>query len=55
MSQNFPQDFIRPNIGNRNFQQINNNEFDFGQFISMAEEDKKIKMKIFVMKVYYKC
>ena len=55
LSQNFPQDFIRPNIGNRNFQQINNNEFDFGQFISMAEEDKKIKMKIFVMKVYYKC
>ena len=55
LSQNFPQDFIRPNIGNRNFQQINNNEFDFGQFISMAEEDKKIKMKIFVMKIYYKC
>ena len=39
LSQNFPQDFIRPNIGNRNFQQINSNEFDFGQFDALVRHN----------------
>ena len=54
LNQNFPQDVIRLNTGRRNFEQINSNEFDFGQLVFMSGDDKKIKMKIFVMKVYYK-
>ena len=54
LNQSFPQDSIRPNIGMRNFQQINTNEFDYGQFMFMSGNDKIIKMKIFVEKVYYK-
>ena len=54
LSQSFPQDNFRPNIGTRNFQQINSNEFDYGQMMFMSGNEKIIKMKIFVMKVYYK-
>jgi len=54
LNQSFPQDSIRPNIGMRNFQQINTNEFDYGQFMFMSGNDKIIKMKIFVEKVYFK-
>ena len=54
LTQSFPQDVIRHNIGNRNFQQINTNEFDYGQFIFLAGEEKKIKMQMFVMKIFYK-
>ena len=53
-TQSFPQDVIRHNIGNRNFQQINTNEFDYEQFMFLAGEEKKIQIQIFVMKIYYK-
>ena len=53
-AQSYPQEVNRQNINNRNFQQINTAEIDFGQFIFLAGDDKKIKMKIYVMKVFYK-
>ena len=53
-AQSFPQDVIRPNIGSRNFQQINTTEIDFGQFMFLGGDDKTIKMKIYAMKVYFK-
>ena len=54
LNQNFPQNIVRSNTGRRNFEQINTNEFDFGQLMFIAGDEKKIKMKIYVMKVYFK-
>jgi flagellar biosynthesis chaperone FliJ len=53
-AQSFPQDVIRQNNRNRNSQQINTTEIDFGQFMFLAGDNKKIKMKIYAMKVYFK-
>ena len=53
-AQSFPQDVNRQNNRNRNFQQINSTEIDFGQFMFLAGDDKKVKMKIYAMKVYFK-
>jgi hypothetical protein len=54
-NQVFPQDFInRGNSGKSLAQQINNINFDFQQFIYLSGEEKIIKMKIFVTKVYFK-
>ena len=53
-NQVFPQDFIRGNSGKSLAQQINNIDFDFQQFIYLSGEEKIIKMKIFITKVYFK-
>ena len=54
LNEDFPQDVNRQGPVRRNFQQIKTNEFDYGQMMFMSGNDKIIKMKIFVMKVYYK-
>ena len=48
-TQALPQNSVR-----RNIQQINSTEFDFDQFVFMSGEDKKIKMKIYIMKICFK-
>lgn len=52
-NQVFPQD-IRGNQGKILSQQINNIDFDFGQFMYLSGEEKIVKMKIFITKVYFK-
>ena len=54
LNQNLSQQVVGANSGRANLQQINSNEFDFGQMIFMSGNDKIIKMKIYVMKVYFK-
>ena len=53
-NQTFPQEIARGNSRVKLAQQINNLDFEFGQFIYLSGEDKKIKMKIYVMKTYFK-
>jgi hypothetical protein len=53
-NQTFPQDIIRGNSGKTLGQQINNITFDFQQFIYLSGEEKIIKIKIFITKVYFK-
>ena len=53
-NQTFPQDIIRGNNGKSLGQQINNITFDFQQFIYLSGEEKIIKLKIFITKVYFK-
>jgi len=48
-SEALPQD-----SGRRNIKQINSTEFDFDQFVFMSGQDKKIKMKIYIMKIFFK-
>ena len=50
----FPQDISRGNSRIKLAQQINNLQFDFSQFVYLSGEDKKIKMKIYIMKTYFK-
>ena len=55
-NQSFPQDFVQQG-GDNNVtkirQQINGIEFEANQFLSLAGQDKKIRMKIYVIKTYY--
>ena len=53
-NQVFPQDMMRGNQGRSLAQQINNINFDFQQFIYLSGEEKIIRMKLFIMKVYFK-
>ena len=50
----FPQDLSRGNSRMKIAQQINDIEFNFQQFIYLSGEDKKIRMKIHIMKTYFK-
>ena len=53
-NQAFPQDIMKGNKGRSLGQQINNIDFDFEQFIYLSGEEKIIKMKLFILKVYFK-
>ena len=53
-NQVFPQDIMRGNDGRILAQQINNIDFDFQQFIYLSGEEKIVKMKLFITKVYFK-
>ena len=53
-NQVFPQDIIRGNNGKSLAQQINNIAFDYQQFMVLSGEEKIVKMKIFITKVYFK-
>ena len=53
-NQVFPQDMLRGNQGKSLAQQINNIDFDFGQFMYLSGEEKIVRMKIFITKVYFK-
>ena len=53
-NQVFPQDIMRANDGRILAQQINNIDFDFQQFIYLSGEEKIVKMKLFITKVYFK-
>ena len=53
-NQAFPQEMMKGNPGNSMAQQINNINFDFQQFIYLAGEEKVIKMKLFILKVFFK-
>ena len=55
-NQSFPQDFAqqgRENNIRKVRQQINGINFEANQFLSLAGQDKKIRMKIYVIKTYY--
>ena len=55
-NQSFPQDFVQQGQDNniaKDRQQINGFEFEANQFLSLAGQDKKIRMKIYVIKTYY--
>ena len=53
-NQVFPQEANRGNPGKSLSQQINNIDFDFEQFVYLSGEEKIVKMKIFITKVYFK-
>ena len=53
-NQAFPQDMRRENNGRVLTQQINNIDFDYQQFIFLSGEEKIIKMKLFILKVFFK-
>ena len=53
-NQVFPQDIMRANNGRILAQQINNIDFDFQQFVYLSGEEKIVRMKLFITKVYFK-
>ena len=54
-NQSFPQDFPiqEKRNGSKVRHQINSNEFNAQQFIYLAGEDKKIRIKLYVIKTHY--
>ena len=54
--QSFPQDYGQQGLLNENSrirQQINSVEFDAEQFLNLAGKDKKIRMKLYIIKTFY--
>ena len=45
---------MRANNGRILAQQINNIDFDFQQFVYLSGEEKIVRMKLFITKVYFK-
>jgi hypothetical protein len=50
----FPQDLPHQCVAGRTSQQINSIGMEAKPFLSLVGPDKKIRIKIFVIKIYYK-